>query len=262
MCREAAAASPGAAVAWIALASAAREHGDVSSAREALDRALALASDWPAAQYEDGKFWLASDDMARARDAFRRAADLMPGFSPAFSNLGATLGELDDPDGALAALQRALAGDPDSFTILNNLGVVLRELGRLAESKAAFERVTAIAPSFVFGYYNLGHTRLLAGDYAGAVAAYEAGRARDAEASPRQAARLAMARLATGHIERAEAELWHAAAAAPPEEREDLLLEAYEIGQALLATHPALAPSQPLLDRIAAAVTDHTRPKP
>jgi tetratricopeptide (TPR) repeat protein len=252
-CREAAAAGP-AALTWLALASAARENGDAGAARDALDRTLALAPEWAAAHFEDGKFWLAADDMVRARDGFARAGALMPTFSAAFSNLGATLGELDDPEAALAAFTQALASDPDGFTILNNIGVVTRELGRLAESEAALTRVVALAPAFVFGYYNLGHTRFLAGDYAGAIAAYEAGRARDPGPSPRQAARLAMARLAAGDAERAERELWAAAAAAAEEdERTDILLEAYEIGRALLTAHPVLAVHRPLLDRIADA---------
>ena len=258
LCREAACAGPDAASTWIALASAARENGDAAAARDALDRTLALAPDWAAAHYEDGKYWLAADDMARARDGFRRAGELMPNFSAAFSNLGATLGELDEPEAALAAFTRALASDPDGFPILSNIGVVTRELGRLAESEAALARVVELAPAFVFGHYNLGHTRFLAGNYAGALAAYETGRQRDPESSPRQAARLAMVRLAAGDADRAERELWAAAAAAPPDEREDILLEAYEIGHALLARHARLEPHQPFVDRIAAAALSRT----
>lgn len=88
-------------------ASASRDRQDFHSARMALDEALRLAPDWEAVQFEDGKFWLASDDMERARDAFQRAADLMPTFSAAYSNLGAVLGELDQPEAAVAAFTRA-----------------------------------------------------------------------------------------------------------------------------------------------------------
>ena len=58
--------------------------------------------------YEDGKFWLAAEDMERAREPFQRAGDLMPTFSAAFGNLGATLGELDRPEAALEAFTQAL----------------------------------------------------------------------------------------------------------------------------------------------------------
>jgi len=194
------------------------------------------------------------DDLAQARDAFQRAADLMPTFSAAFSNLGATLGELDEPAAALRAFQQALAHDPRSFTILNNIGVVCRELGRLDESEAALRRVIALNPAFVFGYYNLGHTLFLTGSFAGALAAYEEGQRRDPAKNRRQGCRLAVIRFASGDVAGAERDLWHFANAAPPDEREDLLLEAYEITRALMARHPALAAQQPFLDRIGAEI--------
>jgi tetratricopeptide (TPR) repeat protein len=192
--------------------------------------------------------------MARARDGFERAADLMPTFSAAFSNLGATLGELDEPAAALAAFDRALAHDPNGFQIVNNIGVTTRELGRLEESEAAFRRVVELAPGFVFGYYNLGHTLFLAGRYADALAAYEEGRRRDPEKNRRQGCRLAMMRLATGDVEGAARDFWLLADQAPPAEREDLLLEAYEIAHALVAAHPHLAAARPLVDQIAAGI--------
>jgi tetratricopeptide (TPR) repeat protein len=236
-------------------ASDCREKNDVPGAASALEQALQLAPDWEAVHYEAGKYWLACDDMERARDAFQRAADLMPTFSAAFSNLGATLGELDQPEAAIAAFSQALLHDPESFTILNNIGVVNREIGRLDESEQALVRVTAIAPAFVFGHYNLGHTRFLRGDYAGALKAYEEGQRRDPEKNRRQGCRLALVRFALGDLDGAERELWRFADQAPPDEREDLLLEAYEIAQALIRTHPSLTSMQRFNDRIAAELT-------
>jgi tetratricopeptide (TPR) repeat protein len=178
----------------------------------------------------------------------------MPSFSAAFSNLGATLGELGEPAAALAAFRQALAHDPLSFTILNNIGVVSRELGRLDESEAAFRRVIAINPQFVFGHYNLGHTLFLAGRYRDALHAYEEGQRRDPQQNRRQGCRLAVVRFAIGDTAGAERDLWRWADAAPADEREDLLLEAYEIAQALVTQQPALAAQRPFLDRIGAEI--------
>jgi len=250
LCRDAALSAPYSPVAALALSSACREVQDLTGARAALDEALRLAPEWEAVHYEDGKFWLGYDDVARARDAFRTACDLMPTFSAAFSNLGAALGELDDPTGALAAFAQALAHDPHGFTVLNNIGVVHRELGRLDASEAAFRRVTAIAPEFVFGHYNLGHTLFLGGRYDEAVAEYEEGQRRDPEKNRRQGCRLAIARYAAGDRAGAERDLWRFANAAPPDEREDLLLEAFEIVSALMTTHPDLDPGGTLLAEI------------
>jgi tetratricopeptide (TPR) repeat protein len=261
LCREATEHAPSAAVAFLALASACRETQDAAGAREAIDCAAALAPGWAAVHYESGKLWLACDDMPRAREGFQHAAHLMPTFSAAFSNLGATLGELGDTDAGLAALQQALVHDPRSFTVWNNVGVVLRELGRLDESEEALRRVIEIAPEFVFGHYNLGHTLFLSGKYAEALCAYEEGQHRDPEKNRRQGCRLAIMRLVTGDAAGAERDLWRYASAAPPEERDDLLLEAYEIARRIATNHPewhadaADSPYRGFLDRIAASIS-------
>ncbi len=261
LCRDAAASEPSSAVAWLALASACRETQDADGARGAIDSAAALAPEWEAVHYESGKLWLACDDMPRARDGFQHAADLMPTFSAAFSNLGAMLGELDETDAGLAALQQALAHDPRSFTVWNNVGVVLRELGRLDESEEALRRVIEIAPEFVFGHYNLGHTLFLSGKYAEALRAYEEGQHRDPEKNRRQGCRLAIVRLVTGDAAGAERDLWRCASAAAPDEREDLLLEAYEIASHVATNHPewhadvANSPYRAFLDRVAASIS-------
>lgn len=255
LCREAAQTAPRSEVAALCLASACREIGNVEGARAALDAALRLAPNWDAAHFEDGKFWLAADDMPRARDAFAQAAALTPTFSAAFSNLGATLGELDDAEGAAAAFRRALEHDPDNFTLLNNIGVVERERGRLETSEQALTRVTTLAPRFVFGHYNLGHTRFLRADFKGALEAYEEGWRLDSQKNRRQGCRLALVRFANGRVDAAERDFWALVDSAPPDEREDLLLEAYEIGSALLEAHPQLAPHRQFVDRIGAALT-------
>lgn len=255
LCRDAAAIAPDSAVVALALASACREQQDLIGARAALESAARLAPDWEAVYYEDGKCWLASDEIQRACDAFQRACDLMPTFSAAFSNLGATLGELDRPEAALAALEQALVADPDRFVLLNNIGVVKRELGRLDQSEATFRRVVEIAPEFVFGYYNLGHTAFLRGRYREALAAYEEGQRRDPQKNSRQGCRLAIVRFANGDVEGAERDLRRFIDAASPEEREDLLLEAYEIVHALIRTEQNFAGRQPFLDRISVEIT-------
>jgi tetratricopeptide (TPR) repeat protein len=254
LCREAVALAPESAVPHLALASAYRETRDGTAARDALDRAASLAPEWEAIAYESGKLWLVYDDMARARDAFERAAELMPTFSAACSNLGATLGELGEPGRALAAFRQALAHDPRSFPILNNIGVVCRELGRLDESEAALRHAIEINRSFVFAHYNLGHTLFLAGRHREALDAYEEGQRRDPQKNRRQGCRLAVVRLANGDAAGAERDFWAFANAAPADEREDLLLEAYEVAHALLAQNPALEAHRPFLDRIGAEI--------
>ncbi len=95
----------------------------------------------------------------------------------------------------------------------------------------------------------------LAERYADALVAYEEGQRRDPQQNRRQACRLAVVRFANGDPAGAERDLWHGVNAAPPYEREDLLLEAYEVAHALLTRHPALEPHRPFLDRIGAEIT-------
>jgi tetratricopeptide (TPR) repeat protein len=254
ICRELVEATPGSEVATLAFASACREQQELAEARTALERAAELAPEWEAVHFEAGKFWLACEEMDLARAAFQRAADRMPAFSAAYSNLGATLGELYRPELALEAFAHALKGDPDNLTLLNNVGVVSRELGRLDESEAALTRLVGMSPSFVFGHYNLGHTRLLRGDYKGALTAYEEGQRRDPQKNRRQGCRLAVVRFANGDMDGAEQDLFRLAEEAPPEEREDLLLEAFEIVQAVLQARPELAANSRFLGQIRAKI--------
>jgi len=114
--------------------------------------------------------------------------------------------------------------------------------------------VIQLAPGFVFGHYNLGHTLFLAGRFPEALAAYEAGQQRDPERNRRQACRLAIARFATGDVAGAERDLWRSADTAPPDEREDLLLEAFEISQAVMQAKPELAAHQAFISRIASEI--------
>jgi hypothetical protein len=96
---------------------------------------------------------------------------------------------------------------------------------------------------------------LLAARYAEALAAYEEGQRRDPQQNARQGCRLAIARFANGDVDGAERDLRRFADAAPAGEREDLLLEAYEVAHALLTQHPALASQQTFLDRLGAEIT-------
>ena len=246
------------AVVALALASACREVGDMVAARGHLDRVLRLAPEWPAAWFEDGKAWLAADDLTRAGPSFERAATLMPSFVAALSNLGAVCGELGRREDAARCFSRVLDLDPENVGALNNLGVLNRELGRLDDSAQALERAVAVSPAFVFGHYNLGQTRFLMGDYQGALAAYDEGQRRDPTRNRRQAIRRALVLFATGDLDAATRELFGAAASAPPAERDDLFREAYEVASALTASHPALSGQRAFIERIDAALK--TRP--
>ena len=143
---------------------------------------------------------------------------------------------------------------PENPTLLSNVGVVRRELGQLTASEEALRRSTALAPGFVFGHYNLGHTLFLSGRFQESLEAYLEGQRRDPEREPAAGlppgdgpvrGRRPRGR-GPGPVARGRC--------GAPEEREDLLLEAYEIAKAVLDAAPAPGPRQVFLDRLAAAI--------
>jgi hypothetical protein len=64
-----------------------------------------------------------------------------------------------------------------------------------------------------------------------------------------------MSRLAAGDAARGEQELWAAVNRAAPADREDLLLEAYEIAHALVTAHPEAPPDPAFIERLAGEIT-------
>jgi tetratricopeptide (TPR) repeat protein len=226
----------------LGVASTLMELDDLQAAQDALDSALAVAPDWEAVWFEYGKLWLRADDLERAAERFAEAARLMPSFAAAQSNLGAALAETGRPADAIVALEQALRADPHGHPILNNLAVICREQGRLDEAIEAGRRVIALAPAFVFGYYNLAHALFLSGRFTEARDVYADGQARDAQKNPVQAARLAVARAATGDGTRAASEL-RAVLERVPEDVRDRIVEEVSATLEALATLPQVTPA-------------------
>ena len=217
----------------LAHASACMELLRLDEAETSLERATALAPDWEAVHYEQGKLWLRFDDTERAAASFAEAGRLMPSFSAAFSNLGAALGELDRHEEALEALKQALRFDPFGHAILNNIGAAARDLGRLDEAETAFRQAVAHAPQFVFAHYNLGHTFFLQGRFADARDAYEAGLAADPQPGPRQRCRAALAHAAAQDPARAAAYFDQALSESDAGSRVELVNESAAVLRAL-----------------------------
>jgi tetratricopeptide (TPR) repeat protein len=237
----------------LAHASACMELLRLDEAQASIERALALAPDWEAAHYEQGKLWLRYDDTERAAASFAEAGRLMPSFSAAFSNLGAALGELDRHEEALDALQQAHRFDPFGHAILNNIGAAARDLGRLDEAEGAFRQALTHAPQFVFAHYNLGHTCFLQGRFAEARDAYEAGLARDPQPGARQRCRAALAHAASGDTTRAAAYFEQGLAGSDDEARVELVNESVAVLEAVAQMPGADAPGlNGLIERLVA----------
>lgn len=116
----------------------------LAQAREAIDQALELAPDLPAAHVHDGLHRLASKDLVGAEAALRRALELDPDVARAHLLLGVVHAEGGDPAAAEVAFRRAVELDPTSPEAHHNLGQTLWSLGRQDEALDAYRRKIAL----------------------------------------------------------------------------------------------------------------------
>ena len=125
-------------------------------------------------------------DLAEAIEGYQRALEIRPDMASAWSGLGVVHGRAGRPDLALAPLEQAVRLDPALGEGWYNLGTALGALGRHGEARRAFERAVALRPDDARALANLGLAALLGGDRAAATACLERLRALD----PAQAERL------------------------------------------------------------------------
>ena len=103
--------------------------GQVALAREHLERAVALAPDFPDAHYNLGSVALAEGDSASAIAAYRRAIRLRPDYPEAHNNLGGVLTATGALDEALVHYRLAVRFDPGHAGAHYNLANVLLARG-------------------------------------------------------------------------------------------------------------------------------------
>lgn len=110
--------------------------GDLTRAREALQRAAALNPGDPTLPLDLGKVEARAGDPGRAAAHFRRALTMAPDLAEAHLDLGVLLytgGHLEAAAASFAAAHRL---DPADAAAANNLLGTLRRLGRLGEARA------------------------------------------------------------------------------------------------------------------------------
>jgi TolB-like protein/Tfp pilus assembly protein PilF len=162
---EALALDPAHALAWVALAQA-RSHQagygwapvleGYRKAREAIDRALALAPDLPEAHVMLSKIGRWHEwDWRSAEAAARRAVELAPGSGDAIGEAGALAYHLGRFGEAAELLPRALEQDPLSSRGYDDLGMVYRAMGRLADSEQAYRRSLELSPQRIASHLML-----------------------------------------------------------------------------------------------------------
>jgi tetratricopeptide (TPR) repeat protein len=109
---------PGQPQTLMALGDALRFTGQLFDARRALEAALALIPDYPAAWYSHALTLEGLGLLEPALDSYRRVAALAPGMAPGHAGMAAVFAQLGRPDEARAAAGRALALSADEPTAM------------------------------------------------------------------------------------------------------------------------------------------------
>jgi TolB-like protein/class 3 adenylate cyclase/Tfp pilus assembly protein PilF len=146
-------ADPGFAAAWAALAQARSwqlRNGvetDTTTAREALDRAIALAPEARETTLAEGVYlYYAKADFAAADDRFREALSRWPDDADLIGWRSLVVRRLGRWEEALDLGERARAIDPRNPDILSYLGETLQNLRRYDEAERIWDQVLALNP--------------------------------------------------------------------------------------------------------------------
>jgi glycosyltransferase involved in cell wall biosynthesis/tetratricopeptide (TPR) repeat protein/SAM-dependent methyltransferase len=120
--------------------------GDLSAARDALERALSLTPDDPQLIVAHGNILLRLGDVEAARREFLKATVLHPDCARAHADLAAALMQLGHPREAEGAARRALALNPADTDALKLLARLFLESGRCTEAVQAYVTILRQTP--------------------------------------------------------------------------------------------------------------------
>jgi serine/threonine-protein kinase len=144
------------------------------AAREALDRALAIDPELPAAHVVAGNIRLLFDwDWAGAEAEFRKAIEAAPGSSLAHMEYAWCQWSAGRHDEALVHSQKALELDPLSRGPMHHVGFTYLGARRYPEAVAAFRRTLEVYPEWIWGWVKMGIAQAYDGKAKDALAAAE-----------------------------------------------------------------------------------------
>lgn len=140
------------------------QSGETAEALEWLEAALALKPDAPDALFNYGNVLKRCGHLDRALAAYDRALAVRSDYAAAqavraetLNLLGNRLRAVGQSERALACYDRALADAPHYADALNNRAVALWSLGRFEEALTGFDAALAVKPDYVEAHYNRGN---------------------------------------------------------------------------------------------------------
>ena len=104
---------------------------------------------------------------------FRKSLELDPSSAEVEAVFGAVLAESGQIEDGLQHMRKAVQLSPDSARAHSYLGMALARMGRVDEAAEQIQTATNLMPNSTEYAFNLGFIHKLAGDYAGAAAAFE-----------------------------------------------------------------------------------------
>jgi len=127
---------------------AAAQAGRMAEAIVALNRAVELKADFPAAHYNLGAAYRDAGNAEAALAAYRRAAELVPRFADVHVDIASLLREQRELGEAERSLRLALALKPDFPEALLELGNVHKGAGDWRAALEDFRRAVSLDPTF------------------------------------------------------------------------------------------------------------------
>jgi serine/threonine protein kinase/Tfp pilus assembly protein PilF len=158
--------------AWLNLAVALHQMGDLPGAEAAYRKAIEGRPDHAPAHNNLGATLVEQGQYAAAAVAYRNALHHDPQLAEAMAGLGVVLCQQGQLARGQALFAKALARDPNQPDAHNNLGNLLFHQGKFAEARSYFEKAIALRPLFPEAHHNLGQILRREGKLAEAVAEY------------------------------------------------------------------------------------------
>lgn len=150
----------------------AEKAGELETARQAYEMALADAPDQHPWHYRLGCVFMKLGLPERAEHCFRQALNLEPAMPSYLTNLGVCLDRQGRRDEAVRAYRKATHQAGANPVAFHNLGAIYAEEGRADEAIRAFESALAIEQD-AEGYQNLGLVHYAREDYVRALDCFE-----------------------------------------------------------------------------------------
>lgn len=123
-----------------------RARGDLRSARDAMERAVATGSATAEMHNSLGNILSDLGELRAADRAFEAAIARQPGYGPAWINRGRLASRLGDGDRAIAMLERACTLQPASALAHSSLSQAYRDAGSFDKAQRAARRAVELAP--------------------------------------------------------------------------------------------------------------------